>query len=78
MSNFVAVEADIVHERNDYHLYLTGHNLDTNFQMVDPDSNGKYLLIMDRAHPVGIIFNEGECSFKGTTFEDMVKNVLGS
>ena len=74
--NFISLEAELKHTNNSYHLYLMGKEADTNFQMVDPGTNGKYMLIVDRAHPIGIIFNEESIDFKGVTFDQVLEKYL--
>ena len=76
--NFISVKAITKHEHNTYDILISGESVDTDMAMYDATGDGKYFLVMDRHHPVGIIFNEIEMNFKGMTMESIIKEIVGS
>lgn len=77
-NQFVSVKAITKHEHNTYDILISGEEPDTDMAMYDATGDGKYFLIMDGHHPVGIIFNEVEMNFKGLTMESIIKEIVGS
>lgn len=73
---FISVKATAVHEHNIYNILISGEEPDTDMAMYDATGDGKYFLVMDGHHPVGIIFNEVEMNFKGLTMESIIKEVI--
>ena len=74
---FISVKATAVHDHNIYHILISGESIDTDMAMYDAAGDGKYFLVMDGHHPVGIIFNEVEMDFKGLTMESVIKEIIG-
>lgn len=75
---FISVKAVIKHEHNTYDILISGEEPDTDMAMYDATGDGKYFLVMDGHHPVGIIFNEGVIDFKGLTMESIIEEIVGS
>lgn len=75
-NQFITLKATVTCSKNTYDIIVTGREKDTNLGMYDATGDGKYFLVMDDAHPVGIIFNEEQIDFRGLTVDTILKELL--
>lgn len=77
-NQFITLKATVSCPKNTYDIIVTGREKGTNLGMYDATGDGKYFLVMDDAHPIGIIFNEDVIDFRGLTVDTILKELIDS
>ena len=73
---FITLKATTTHEHNTYDIIVTGREKHTDLAMYDATGDGKYFLMMDGSHPIGLIFNEDVIDFRGLTVDAILKELI--